>query len=123
MQHWHVYRKWNQRLFEEMYKAYQEGCSSQDPATIWYQGELGFFDNYIIPLAKKLQDCGVFGVAGDEYLTYALQNRQEWEERGKSVVKDMMDNVQDIWTNQHKAINMGDDEEEETEDTEGSNSA
>jgi hypothetical protein len=25
MQHWHVYRKWNERLFLEMYKAYQEG--------------------------------------------------------------------------------------------------
>ena len=25
MQHWHIYRKWNQRLFEEMYKAFKEG--------------------------------------------------------------------------------------------------
>jgi len=22
-----------------------------------YQGEIGFFDNYVIPLAKKLKDC------------------------------------------------------------------
>ena len=42
-----------------------------DPATFWYQGELGFFDNYIIPLAKKLKECGVFGVSSDEFLNYA----------------------------------------------------
>lgn len=46
-----------------------------DPSTFWYKGELGFFDNYIIPLAKKLKDCNVFGVSSDEYLNYALQNR------------------------------------------------
>jgi hypothetical protein len=28
--------------------------------------EIGFFDFYIIPLAKKLKDCGVFGVSSDE---------------------------------------------------------
>jgi hypothetical protein len=46
---------------------------------------MGFFDNYIIPLAKKLQECGVFGVSSDEYLQYAIANRQEWERRGKFV--------------------------------------
>ena len=36
------------------------------------QGELKFFDNYIIPLAKKLRDCNVFGVSSDECLNYAV---------------------------------------------------
>lgn len=31
----------------------------------------GFFDFYIIPLAKKLKDCGVFEVSSDEYLNSA----------------------------------------------------
>lgn len=43
MQHWHVYKKWNQRLFKEMYKAYQDGRSSTNPVDNWYQGEIGFF--------------------------------------------------------------------------------
>ena len=92
MQHWHVYRKWNERLFAEMYKAYKEGRMDKDPAENWYQGkhsnrisrlncwlilshrhslfsgEIGFFDFYIIPLAKKLADCGVFGVSSFQYL-------------------------------------------------------
>ena len=63
MQHWHVYRKWNERLFEEMYTAYKDGRMDKDPAENWYTSEIGFFDNYIIPLAKKLKDCGVFGVS------------------------------------------------------------
>ncbi|GKZ00827.1 hypothetical protein MPSEU_001034400 [Mayamaea pseudoterrestris] len=91
MQHWHVYRKWNARLFEEMYKVWKEGRSAQDPSESWFQGEMGFFDFYIIPLAKKLKDCGVFGVSSDEYLNYAQQNRREWELKGKEIVSEMVE--------------------------------
>ena len=93
MQHWHVYRRWNERLFREMYKAYESGRSEKNPADSWYEGELGFFDYYIIPLTKKLSDCGVFGVSSDEYLNYALKNREEWEHRGREVVVNLMNNV------------------------------
>ena len=93
MQHWHVFRKWNQALFEEMYDAYRAGRATTNPADFWYQGEIGFFDYYIIPLAKKLKDCGVFGVSSDEYLNYAMKNREEWEIRGKEVVMEMVEAV------------------------------
>ena len=86
MQHWHVYLKWNERLFHEMYKAYQAGRSEKNPADFWYDGEIGFFDFYIIPLAKKLKECDVFGVSSDEYLNYASANRQEWLSKGKQIV-------------------------------------
>jgi hypothetical protein len=85
MQHWHVYQKWNKNLFMEMHEAYKAGRMGADPAEFWYQGELGFFDNYIIPLAKKLKECNVFGVSSDEYLNYAVRNRAEWEQRGKEI--------------------------------------
>lgn len=87
MQHWHVYRKWNERLFAEMQKAFVEGRIEAAPAEKWYEGEIGFFDFYIIPLAKKLKDCGVFGVSSAEYLNYALANREEWVRRGREVVE------------------------------------
>ncbi|KAG7348838.1 adenylate/guanylate cyclase [Nitzschia inconspicua] len=89
MQHWHIYRRWNERFFMECYQAYLDGRADVNPAKTWYKGELGFFDFYIIPLAKKLKECGVFGVSSDEYLSYALQNRKEWEERGEGLVKEM----------------------------------
>jgi hypothetical protein len=94
MQHWHVYRKWNERLFEETYKSYIEGRTATDPIANWYKGELGFFDFYIIPLAKKLKECGVFGVSGDEYLNYAMRNRGEWERTGQEVVELMKSKVE-----------------------------
>ena len=37
MQHWHVYRKWNQNLFEELYVAYLNGRMEKDPSSFWYQ--------------------------------------------------------------------------------------
>jgi 3'5'-cyclic nucleotide phosphodiesterase len=93
MQHWHIYRKWNERLFREMHKAYMEGRAETNPADFWYKGEIGFFDFYIVPLAKKLSDCGVFGVSSDEYLNYAIMNRNEWEKKGKGIVVEMLDKM------------------------------
>ena len=93
MQHWHVYRKWNECFFRECYAAYKAGRAENDPSLGWYKGEMGFFDFYIIPLAKKLKECGVFGKSSDEYLNYALQNRKEWESRGQEVVAEMLEAI------------------------------
>lgn len=90
MQHWTIYRKWNERYFEECYRAFEQGRADKNPADTWYEGEKGFFDFYIIPLAKKLKDCGVFGVSSAEYLSYAMENRKEWEKRGEQVVAEMV---------------------------------
>ena len=85
-----MYQKWNERFFFECHAAYLAGRADKDPADGWYEGELGFFDFYIIPLAKKLKDCGVFGVSSAEYLSYAEQNRKEWEVKGRDIVAGMI---------------------------------
>lgn len=85
--------QWNERLFKEMVAAYKNGRSEKHPVEFWYKGEIGFFDFYIIPLAKKLKDCGVFGVSSGEYLKYAESNRLEWVERGQEVVEEMMTKI------------------------------
>jgi hypothetical protein len=36
-----VYRKWNARLFEELYRAYVEPFR-QGSVEFWYKGEIGF---------------------------------------------------------------------------------
>lgn len=89
MQHWDIYRKWNERLFYEMQLSFKSGRTETDPASGWYKGELWFFDNYIIPLAKKLKDCRVFGVSSEECLKYAEENRALWESQGEKIVQDM----------------------------------
>ena len=80
----------NEKLFHELYKAYLDGRAEKDPSEGWYKGELGLYDFYIIPLAKKLADCGVFGVSSDEYLNYAVANRAEWERKGESILEGYM---------------------------------
>jgi class 3 adenylate cyclase len=90
MQHWHVYLKFNERLFKEMYQAYKDGRAEKDPSEYWYEGELNFFKFYIIPLALKLKECGVFGVSGDEYFFHAESNRSEWALKGKEIVAEYM---------------------------------
>ena len=67
--------------------AYQLGRGlGQDPAKTWYEDELRFFDNHVIPLAQKLDECGIFGASSYECLKYALENRIKWEVTGKEVV-------------------------------------
>jgi hypothetical protein len=66
-------------------QSYAEGRESTDPTENWCKDELGLFDFYIISLAKKLANRGVFGVSSDEYLNYAIRNRgecdREWERK------------------------------------------
>lgn len=86
MQHWHIYQRWNRKLLREQYTAYKAGRLEKNPIDGWYGGELWFFDNYIIPLATKMRDCQVFGVSCDEFLDFANQNRTEWAGKGKEIV-------------------------------------
>ena len=108
MQHWHVYKRFNQKLFEELMVAYRQGRCAANPIDFWYEGELKFFDNYvsvtdlallfvflrthihstlphlslqnwqIIPLANKLKDCNIFGVSSDECLNFAVGLRSKF---------------------------------------------
>jgi hypothetical protein len=91
MQHWTVYQCWNEKLFREIYGAYLAGRGGEnDPSQGWYKGELCFFDSYIIPLAHRLKECGVFGASCSEFLNFAVDNRIEWEGRGKEIVEEMV---------------------------------
>ena len=82
-----------------MYQAFRSGRGGEkDPSDGWYKGELWFYDNYVIPLAKKLNECGVFGVASAECLSYAEANRSEWAAKGEEIVERMKeDNVVPKW--------------------------
>jgi hypothetical protein len=104
MQHWNVYKRWNEKLFQEMYVAYQLGRSPKSPVDGWYKGELWFFDNYVIPLAKKLDECGVFGVASDECLFHALENRREWAAKGEQMVAEMVERCKEMGLNKLESV-------------------
>jgi 3'5'-cyclic nucleotide phosphodiesterase len=95
MQHFVIYRKWNARLLAELYAAFGSGRTANDPTVGWYEGELWFFDHYVIPLATKLGSCGLFGTAScDDFLQYAVDNRAEWEVRGRCIVDEIVSHCQ-----------------------------
>jgi C-terminal processing protease CtpA/Prc len=104
-----------------MYFGYLQGRSEKDPSTSWYEGELWFFDFYVIPLARKLKECGVFGVSSEEYLDYAVRNRTEWARKGKEVAKTMLEGaMKEAHKKGLKRMDSVDEDDEELSDSEGS---
>jgi hypothetical protein len=89
MQHFHSYRGWSERFFIEKMTGFDNGRLVEDPSKTWYEGEIKFFDQYVIPLAKKLKESGMFGIAGDDALSCAQANRKEWVVRGVEIVGDL----------------------------------
>ena len=96
MQDWSLYTKWNERLFKEMYEAYKQGRADKDPSISWYKGELWFFDNWVLPLASKLKETGVFGTVSDEFLSQAQKNRKMWEVHGEDLCKSMLERANEV---------------------------
>jgi class 3 adenylate cyclase len=87
MQHFEVFKTWNQRLFYERFTAFDSARGDEDPSKTWYEEELKFFDCFVIPLAHKLGSCGVSGLERLEFLNYAQDNRQKWVVEGSNMVK------------------------------------
>eukprot|EP00934_Nitzschia_sp_Nitz4_P008326 Nitzschia sp. Nitz4//scaffold37_size175936//127359//131135//NITZ4_002059-RA/size175936-augustus-gene-0.20-mRNA-1//-1//CDS//3329549827//8316//frame0 len=87
MQHWHIFQKWNSKLFDEHIHAFKQGLATTDPGITWYAKRLFQFESHIVPLAERLVGSSAFGATAKEYLGYAKQNKAEWELQGKHVVK------------------------------------
>jgi hypothetical protein len=115
VQHWTIYQKWNRRLFQEMYLAFKAGRTDKDPSEGWYAGELWFFDNYVIPLARKLKECQVFGASGHEYQDCAYENRIEWEQTGREIVEEMKRELDGPFNERQNALASNDEWENEME--------
>ena len=81
-----------------MARAHREGrgTSSSDPRTNWHEGEVGFFDRYVLLLAERLGECGAFGpAAAAERLAHGGENRRRWGEEGPATARAMA--VEDDW--------------------------
>jgi len=104
MQHWEIYLEWSGKLFEELYAAYRQGRTDRNPADFWYEGEAGFFEHYVIPLSKKLHDCGVFGVSSDEDLNYATRNHELWVSQGRKVTEELLQRSKEVWDAQLQVL-------------------
>mmetsp|Transcript_22486 Transcript_22486/g.55637 ORF Transcript_22486/g.55637 Transcript_22486/m.55637 type:complete len:1526 (-) Transcript_22486:168-4745(-) len=90
MQDWELYRQWNESLFLEFHQAFLDVRSDKDPSDNWYNGELWFFENWVVPLATNLKTCGVLDIVSDQLVEQAKSNRRQWEAEGKEICAAMV---------------------------------
>ena len=89
MQHWSVYCKWTERKFLEAYmSATLDNKSDNDLIEYWYSKELEFLKKHVLPSAKKLGDCGMFGHSSQECLSYAQMNLETFKEKGRGLIQE-----------------------------------
>eukprot|EP00984_Skeletonema_dohrnii_P021840 scaffold11014_cov110-Skeletonema_dohrnii-CCMP3373.AAC.1 len=141
MQHFETFLKWNQSLYHEILAAHHqaqkeegEGSSEEHekkndrphPAQNWYESQIGFYDFYVIPLAKRLDACGAFGMGGGSGGGYfgplAVRNKELWILRGRECTRIMVNEAEGIELPPPMPLNVadeGEDEEDEEEENGG----
>jgi len=84
MQIWSIFLKWNKLLLDELRDA-NKSNRGPDCTGNWFQGQIDFFDGYILPLARRLEQCKIFGVLGSLFYENAMSNRSRWVEEGRTI--------------------------------------
>mmetsp|Transcript_3823 Transcript_3823/g.8537 ORF Transcript_3823/g.8537 Transcript_3823/m.8537 type:complete len:1220 (+) Transcript_3823:92-3751(+) len=93
LQSWENFVKWNFRLYKEINVCFKQGLGN-DPRGGWCQGQIGFLDHYILPLAKRSHIYFNKEFA-DALVKNGLNNRRLWMEHGikaTSIIVDGADN-------------------------------
>lgn len=92
MQSWPIFLKWNMKLYKEFWVAKIDG-RGPNYSESWFNDQLAFFDNYVTSVAKRLQQCGVFGEYGGLLLHNLRRNRAKWLQEGKDLCEQMRKKV------------------------------
>ncbi len=145
MQHFDTFLKWNQSLYHEIlaahYQAQKEnnegvvggskeqqqhhhhGNNERHPAQNWYESQIGFFDGYVIPLAKRLDACGAFGMGGGGgggigggggyFVPLAVRNKELWILRGRECTRTMVSEAEGIELPPPMQLNVAEEGEDD----------
>lgn len=81
-QHWHIYQKWNERLFQEMYSAYECGRAEKNPAESWYKVRE---DTAIVCLILRCTDQLIFLFARGSF-GFLITTSFRWQRSWKSAM-------------------------------------
>lgn len=82
LQGWDPMVKWAGRLYLELRRAYADNRGS-DPEQRWFENQIGFLESYLLPLARRLEDTGVFNeVTGQQFAMIVEDNRDRWLTEG-----------------------------------------
>jgi 3'5'-cyclic nucleotide phosphodiesterase len=107
MQHWITFCKWSEREFKERRRSWccpagkvgsahgstlpsNGSLDELDAPNHWHRYQLRVLDDHVIPLARRLNESGVFGPNSRELLCWAVENRREWERHGPALVDRMV---------------------------------
>jgi len=91
MQSWENFVIWNANLYRELHEAYRNGRGESDPGPEWFRNQIGFYDFYVLPLARRLRKCGVFGEKlGQQFVTNAKAIRRRWLEEGMATSREIL---------------------------------
>ena len=76
---------WSGRLYFELRRAFVLGRGT-DPEANWFKNQIGFLECYLLPLAQRLEDTGVFGEQmGQLFAQIVESNRDMWLVEGQEV--------------------------------------
>jgi hypothetical protein len=82
LQGWEHMVKWSGRLYMELRRAYTANRGA-DPKERWFENQIGFLESYLMPVARKLEDTGVFGdELGQIFVRIVESNRDTWLTKG-----------------------------------------
>lgn len=78
LQGWDHMVKFSNRLYMELRSAFVKNRGT-DPENRWFENQIGFLESYLLPLAHRLDDTGVFGEkVGESFAANVIANRDKW---------------------------------------------
>lgn len=90
MQGWENFVKWNFRLYKEINDSFKKGFCD-DPRKGWCDGQVGFLNHYIIPLAKR--STAYLKESGEALTENAVANLDLWKRHGAKASEIMINAV------------------------------
>jgi len=90
LQSWDAMVKWSNRLYLELRRAHASN-KGPDVSRNWFKNQIGFLELYVLPLAKKMNETGVFGrIIGPSFARLVENNRDRWLLDGEKVTNDII---------------------------------
>jgi len=95
LQGWEQMKRWSNMLYLELRKAHvnHRGIDAQPK---WFENQIGFLESYLLPLAHRLEDTGVY--AQDvEFAKIVEGNRDRWLTEGYDVAQTIIEKGASIY--------------------------
>ena len=90
LQGWDQMAKWSNRLFLELRRAHVQDRGA-DPQNGWFSNQIGFLEAYLLPLARRLDDTGIFGdEQGARFAQIVEENRDQWMRDGMALTTEII---------------------------------